>query len=974
MAQAAEQLVGRPVELGTFDGTLAELEQGGSAAIELVGEPGIGKTRLLRELADRADARGHLVLSGSASELERDLPFWVFVDALDEYAEGLDPRRIEHLDDQTRTELAHVFPSLSPLGGGAAVGLQDERYRTHRAVRELLEVLASTQPFVLILDDLHWADSGSIELLGALLRSPPSAAVLLAMASRPRQTPDRLSAALERAHRTGRLVRLELGALTLGEAHELLGLSVDTIVTNELYEEAGGNPFYLEQLVRSLDRSAGPTPAVADLSLVDVEVPRAVVAALAEELGLLSDEGRRILEGAAVAGDPFEPELVAAAAGVTEVTAIEALDELLRSDLVRPTDVPRRFRFRHPLVRRAVYDSSPGGWRIGAHQRSAEALTVRGASVAARAHHVERSAPHGDLAAVAVLREAGEDAAQRTPAGAARWFGAALRLLGEGASAEDRVELLTALAGAQAATGQFDEAHAALLESMELLPPDSIGLQVGLTGACAGLEQLLGRHQEATARLERALQALDDPASPQAAALLINLAMAAFFRQEYAESQAAGEQALLIAQPLGDIPLTAAATAVLALACAFVGAIGEARARCAEAAGLIDAMPDAQLATRLDAIAYLTGAEVYLDRFEEATAHGKRGLTIARATGQGELLPMLIQASATALAVQGRLVEAAQLLDGAIEGARLAGNDQTLAWDLLNRAFVAVQLGEVDTAVATAEESVDLIKDLEVSFVSTYTGVLLAIARMESGNPGAAAKLFVVSGGGEAMPLVPGGWRAKYLEMLTRCWLLLNRRPEAEAAAAAAHAVAEATSLHTAVAWANRAAASVALDSGNYATAIERALASAAAADGAGAAVEAAVSRTLAGRALALAGEHDRAVVELERAVAVLDAASADRFRLAAELELGKLGHRTHRRTRPGKANGTGVDSLTQRELELARLVVDRKTNPEIAAALFLSQKTVETHLRNMFRKLSVTSRVELARAVEQADRAGESV
>ncbi len=115
-------------------------------------------------------------------------------------------------------------------------------------------------------------------------------------------------------------------------------------------------------------------------------------------------------------------------------------------------------------------------------------------------------------------------------------------------------------------------------------------------------------------------------------------------------------------------------------------------------------------------------------------------------------------------------------------------------------------------------------------------------------------------------------------------------------------------------------------------------------------------------------------MVELESSVAVLDAAGAVRYCLEAELELGKLGHRTHRRTRPGKTNGTGVESLTQRELELARLVVDRKTNPEIAAALFLSQKTVETHLRNMFRKLSVASRVELARAVEQADRAGETV
>ena len=101
----------------------------------------------------------------------------------------------------------------------------------------------------------------------------------------------------------------------------------------------------------------------------------------------------------------------------------------------------------------------------------------------------------------------------------------------------------------------------------------------------------------------------------------------------------------------------------------------------------------------------------------------------------------------------------------------------------------------------------------------------------------------------------------------------------------------------------------------------------------------------------------------------MLEAHGALRYRQEADHELRKLGRPLHRRTRPGKADGTGVDTLTERELELARLVVDRRTNPEIAAALFLSQKTVETHLRNMFRKLGVSSRVELARAVEQADR-----
>ena len=107
-------LVGRAEEVLAIDRTLSELGQGGSAAIEVAGEPGIGKTRLLAELAARADALGYLVLSGSASELEADLPFWVLVDALDEYVAALEPRRLDALDDDVLGELATIFPALAP--------------------------------------------------------------------------------------------------------------------------------------------------------------------------------------------------------------------------------------------------------------------------------------------------------------------------------------------------------------------------------------------------------------------------------------------------------------------------------------------------------------------------------------------------------------------------------------------------------------------------------------------------------------------------------------------------------------------------------------------------------------------------------------------------------------------------------------------------------------------------------------------
>jgi predicted ATPase len=255
--QLADHLVGRAAELDRLVGALGSLERDRSAAVELLGPAGIGKTRLLAEFGDRVEADGVLVLGGRGSEQERDLPFWVFVDALDEYVQGLEPRRLRGLDDEVRAELGQVFPSLSTFVVGGRSTLQVERYRMHRAVRELLERLAATRPLVLVLDDFHWADYASAELVGALLRRPPAARVLMVLAARPRQLPKPVAAALDRAHREGFLDRIELGPLTRGEALELISQATEAPVAAGLYEESGGNPFYLEQLVRSPDRPVG---------------------------------------------------------------------------------------------------------------------------------------------------------------------------------------------------------------------------------------------------------------------------------------------------------------------------------------------------------------------------------------------------------------------------------------------------------------------------------------------------------------------------------------------------------------------------------------------------------------------------------------------------------------------------------------------------------------------------------------------
>jgi DNA-binding NarL/FixJ family response regulator len=963
-----DHLVGRAAEVGRLDAALERLDERRLVAVELVGEPGIGKSRLLAELGHRAEERGHLVLSGRASELERDLPFWVFVDALDDYVAGLGPRSLHGLEDDERAVLARVLPALAGEADEPGVALQDERYRTHRALCSLLERLAATEPLVLVLDDLHWADAASADLVGALLRRPPAAAVLLALAVRPRQLPERLSAALEGADRAGTLTRMDLDALAPGEAEELLGGDVAGPAAAALYAETGGNPFYLEQLARSVDGAGAARAPVPAVSVAGVQVPHAVVAALTEELGLLSPGGRRVLEGASVAGDPFEPELAAAAAELPEPTAVDALDELLALDLVRPTDVPRRFRFRHPLVRRAVYEATSGGWRLGAHERTAAALAARGASAATRAHHVERSARHGDAGAVAVLREAGATAAQLAPASAARWYAGALRLLPETTPAAERVELLLAHAGALAAAGRFADGHAAMREALALVPADSVDLRVRLTGGCAAIEHLLGHHDEANTRLTRALRDLPDQTSPGAVALMVELTLDGFYGARYGAMVEWSATALDTARALGDRPLLAAAMSIRTLACAFTGAAAEGLRHRDEAAALVEDLTDAELALRLDAAANLAGAELYLDRFEDARAHAERAIAVGRATAQTELFPVMVVTLGSVLCLQGHLAESGELLDAAVEGARLTGNAQLLAWNLLNRALVADVAGDLGVALTAGEESFALAGGLEESLVSAWTGANFAAPLLASGDAARAADVLVGSCGGPELPLIPGGWRAFALELLTRCHLALGDRVAAERAAAEAAACSGAVGLPLASSLADRAAAAVALAAGDDVRAAETALAAAATADAAGMPVEAARARLLAGRALARADERDRAITELVRAAETFDRVEATRLRDEAERELRATGHRLHRRSRAIPA-GSALGTLTAREQEIARLVVDRRTNAEIAAELFLSPKTIETHLRNTFLKLGVSSRVELARAVERADR-----
>ena len=177
----AQPLVGRDRELELLEQLLEETCARNPRFVFVTGEPGIGKTSLLLELVRRAEQRGCLALRGSAAEFERELPFGVVVDTFDEYLQSLDPREFKRLSAEDLGELAGVFPALSSFDPGSdQPTTAAERFRAHRAVRDLIESLAVRQPLVVVLDDLHWADGASLELTAYLLRHPPRGSVMVA--------------------------------------------------------------------------------------------------------------------------------------------------------------------------------------------------------------------------------------------------------------------------------------------------------------------------------------------------------------------------------------------------------------------------------------------------------------------------------------------------------------------------------------------------------------------------------------------------------------------------------------------------------------------------------------------------------------------------------------------------------------------------------------------------------------------------
>lgn len=389
-----------------------------------------------------------------------------------------------------------------------------------------------------MIDDVQWADPASIEAIAHLVRYPPDAPALVVLAHRTADVPTPLRALLDLTSGEEHASALKLVTLTEAEADQLL-VNVPDSVRPQIYEESGGNPFFIEQLLRSpfvAARHAGPVAAPLD-------VPSGVARAIEQELRSLDAEARRLLAAAAVAGDPFDAELAVDVAGLEPEHGLAMLDQLVEREMVRPNESLRLFRFRHPLLRRAVYDSFPPGRRLIAHQRAAAALEGAGAPVAAVAHHFVLVGRPGDEHAIDTLADAAEAVAGAAPATAGEWLSRAIALLPDD-QVTRRLLLLARLAQARMSAGELNSAHTALVQMVDGLSASAGHEWIEAVTALASVELALGRHLGARRRIDDAIATSPDVTASALSPLLCVSVLEAAYSGDFARAEHAASVAL----------------------------------------------------------------------------------------------------------------------------------------------------------------------------------------------------------------------------------------------------------------------------------------------------------------------------------------------------------------------------------------------------------------------------------------------
>ena len=433
---------------------LARAASFGRQAAFVTGEPGIGKTRLVSEIACQAHAGGTVVLAGRCDE-GLGLPYQPFAEALEHLVEHAPAELLERHVDRYGDSLGRLVPGLVPRAPrgmpDTARASESERYVLFGAIEGMLAAAGAAGPVLLVLEDLHWADLPTLKLLRRLLGSPRRSSLVVLCTCRINELGDDhpLRQLLADIHREPDVLRLELDGLGAGDVAELLrGLgdarfeSASEELVGTLESSTNGNPFFITELVRNLVETDALTSEhgrwgiAADIDPA-ADLPVSVTETLARRLGRMGEDVRACLRIAAVIGQEFDLELVSQLAGVT--SAASALD-LARRDgiLVEIPGRSARLRFAHALMQRYLYIELGRARRAELHGRIASAIEARvdegRASAAEVARHLLAAA---DADRTRVLRYAviaGNEALSKlAPDDARRWYQLAFEMLSEAA-------------------------------------------------------------------------------------------------------------------------------------------------------------------------------------------------------------------------------------------------------------------------------------------------------------------------------------------------------------------------------------------------------------------------------------------------------------------------------------------------------------------------------------------------------------
>lgn len=969
MAQLRDPIVGRNHELEQLRSAVERAKATGSViVVKIHGEAGIGKTTLLDYLADEACGQGFTCLRATGSKAERDFAFAGLTTLLDDQL-GSDIERTR-LDAFSLNDLAAVLPGLRSKIPGYADTTRDDPIDPlmicHSSRLALMDLADRSGGLVILVDDLQWMDEMTAAVISYWIRHEMAGPIVIALAQRPADTSIDFEHASNSAMRAAdatqaRNQSLELKPIADKDAAILLS-DIPAEMRESLLMISGGNPFFITALAAHAHASeqSEPLPDIGEPAAYPPVVSRAILDELAEQ----PLPAQRLAWAAAVLGDPFDARLAGQVGELDNDETLRCIDTLADASLVIPVNRHGLFRFRHPILSSVIYDSIKSGWRIAAHERAAHLLQAAGADPLLIAGQLERCAAVGDRGAVDILEAAAIGARGLAPHTALRLMDSAIRLLPPSADwvSERRPYLMAQRADILAGTGSFDAARTELVETLRLAPPENRIIHAYLIANLVRVEKWLGRQSIGLDEMRSMVSQLPEGNSFERmlleGLLLHELAVCG----ELDEMRQLGDS--IATRVAGQPDQLFSIAAIRAFGEAMGGSTELATMQIKAATELLEGLTDDQLMPGLELLILLSSAEDLLGCLDDALRHAQRGIELATKSKNltvGFWLRVVVGSSSTKL---GDLQSAVTMAAEAEQLARMMNHPGLLSMALAGRSTQAALGGNLSAAAALAEESEAYLELTRDSYLRTLVACSLAPALLALAQPERCAGLLISEAGGTELTELAKPSRSSILEFLVQADLARGDIARAQEWAARAMADADAAGLPMSACAAHRSAAAVSLAAEQVTEAMAQAQLAIAAAEVAGAPIETARCQHLAGQAMASAGDKDAAIALLRTALSTFRDCDAAGLAAPVLRDLRALGVRTSgKRTARGS---TGLDALSTRERVVADLVADGLTNSQIAARLYLSRRTVESHLVRIFSKLDVKSRTEVAFAVKR--------